>query len=488
MAQRALHPLHRPVALPCPTRPQAQPRAARPIRRRQRACLRAPADAQPGLIQMLHARPARRQRLDRDARPPQSPRSPDAQRRQHRRRHPRPEQHRQDLRQTPGRRLRKPVARGRLAAVAALQPKAALQRRYPLDKTRTPASRSAAFLRLQARNLLLQTPRYRHRQRLSLRSAAAHVPVHPCSRHIANPQTIESIPGSHAMSCFVCVPAHILRMFWAWRFISGGARPVFRPVVPAWRFRHGALLSAPFRSLGPAAGAPVQRNPFPRVSRVRAPAPGRARFAAARIARPIAPRAREGETQGRAGAPGFASGLPGFASSAWVPPFAAVSFFRPRRRPASGWNPFPRVSRACALAPGRARYAAARFARPICACAREARRRVGQGRRGSARLFRLCVFGMGSLLAQPFRSSGPAAGLPGQRNPFPRVTCACAPAPGRARYAAARFARLIAPARARPNAGRTCPPGFPRGVFFAPARNRRGYGAADAVPFPPTHP
>ena len=109
-------------------------------------------------------------------------------------------------RPTPGRRLRKPVARRRLAAVAALQPKAALQHRYPLDKTR-PLLPKRRILRLQARNLLLQTPgyRHRHRQRPSLRAAPAHVKVHPCSEHTPNPQTIESIPGSHAMSCFVCV-------------------------------------------------------------------------------------------------------------------------------------------------------------------------------------------------------------------------------------------------------------------------------------------
>ena len=283
--------------------------------------LRAPADAQPGLIQMLHARPARRQRLDMDARPPQSPRSPSAHRRQCRRRHTRPEQHRQDLRQTPlrqklcmtqphrrtrktrtilrrsrhahrehsprhhpattaaptvnpmlhhlqgagrrkveqrarnrcarrrrtrqgrptppaahrdmilhtirvrhtpqrlllvarltprlaprllpqapcpthNRRLRKPVARRRLAAVATVQPKTALQHRYPFDKTRhlLPKHR---VLRLQTRNLLFQTPGHRHRQRLSLRSATAHMNVHSCSQHTVNPHTIKNILGSH---------------------------------------------------------------------------------------------------------------------------------------------------------------------------------------------------------------------------------------------------------------------------------------------------
>ncbi len=44
-------------------------------------------------------------------------------------------------------------------------------------------------------------------------------------------------------------------------------------------------------------------------------------------------------------APGIPSGCPGLASSAWVPPFSAVSFPRPRRRRPVQRNPFPRVSR-----------------------------------------------------------------------------------------------------------------------------------------------
>ena len=177
---------------------------AHPIRRRQRrACLRPPTRSPVSSGCFTRARPAASAWTGTPARRSR----PAAQAHSAanvRRRHPRPEQHRQDLRQTPGRRLRKPVARRRLAAVAALQPRTALQRRYPLDKTR-PLLPKRRVPCLQARNLLLQTPRYRHRQRLSLRAAPAHVPVHPCSRHIANPQTIESIPGSHAMSCFVCV-------------------------------------------------------------------------------------------------------------------------------------------------------------------------------------------------------------------------------------------------------------------------------------------
>ena len=167
-------------------------------------------------------------------------------------------------------------------------------------------------------------------------------------------------------------------------------------------------------------------------------------------------------------------------------PFAAVSFLQPRRRPARTAEPLVRAYRACAPAPGRARYAAARIARLIAPA--RARPGAGSGRGAvSVRLARLRVFGMGSSFRSRFRSSGPAAGLPGRRNPFPRVSRACALAPGRARYATARIARLIAPARARPNAGRTCPLAS-RWHFFAPARNGRGRDAADAAPFPPTHP
>ena len=323
MAQRVLHPLHRPVAWPCPTRSQAQPRAARsPDTPPAMACLPAPADAQPGLIRMLHARPARRKRLDRDARPSQTPRGPDAQRRQCRRRHPRPEQHRQTFRQmlrrqklrmtqprrrprktrtllrrsrhahrepgprqhsataaaptvnpmlhhlqragrrqveqrarnrcarrrrtrqgrptppaahrdmvlhtirvrrtpqrlplaarlaprllpqaprpTPGRRLRKPVARRRLAAVAALQPKTALQHRYPLDKTR-PLLPKRRVPCLQARNLLLQTPGYRPPTKALAASRTRSCAGSPMVPTRTQPADNRKHPGQ---SCFVMV-------------------------------------------------------------------------------------------------------------------------------------------------------------------------------------------------------------------------------------------------------------------------------------------
>ena len=74
------------------------------------------------------------------------------------------------------------------------------------------------------------------------------------------------------------------------------------------------------------------------------------------------------------------------------------------------------------------------------------------GRRSGV-FFRLARF---ASSAGAFRCPGPAAGAPAQRNPFPRVSRAPARAPGRARYAAARIARPIAPARAR--AKRSAPP------------------------------
>ena len=76
----------------------------------------------------------------------------------------------------------------------------------------------------------------------------------------------------------------MLRSFRAW---SRPVRPALRgflPVGPVRVLGRGISLPRPRRRR-----APAQRNPFPRVSRAPARAPGRARYAAARIARPIAP-------------------------------------------------------------------------------------------------------------------------------------------------------------------------------------------------------
>ena len=132
----------------------------------------------------------------------------------------------------------------------------------------------------------------------------------------------------HDVSCFVMVGmigAHGLLAFQAWSSNRRAGCAVFRPVLPAlrlpevscfvmvgmsrahgrlsfraWRrhcgrgvrqsvrfprlcvFGMGSLPSILFRSIPPAAASPAQRNPFSRVSRARAPAPGCARFAPAR--------------------------------------------------------------------------------------------------------------------------------------------------------------------------------------------------------------
>ena len=126
---------------------------------------------------------------------------------------------------------------------------------------------------------------------------------------------------------------------------------------------------------------------------------------------------------------------------------------------------------------------------PDCACAREGEgetRGAGFGldldfhdpaggrrrRRAGARS------GRRAGLRAPGRR-GPAAGPPGQRNPFPRVSRA---APGRARYAAARFARLIAPARARAKRRAHVSRPFPGGVFSR--RRETGGEAAPRTPLP----
>ena len=80
----------------------------------------------------------------------------------------------------------------------------------------------------------------------------------------------------------------------------------------------------------------------------------------------------------------------------------------------------------------------------------------------------------------PFHSS--AAGSPVRRDPNSRVSCAPAPAPAGARFAAARIARLIARARPRTRAGRGAH--FTRwpnqGLLRAGADAKKGYSPADA--------
>ncbi len=89
----------------------------------------------------------------------------------------------------------------------------------------------------------------------------------------------------------------------------------------------------------------------------------------------------------------------------------------------------------------------------------------------------------GSLLSSPVRSVLPAAGLPGGGTLI-RAYPARAPAPAGARFAAARFVRLIAPARARARAkarAQDTPVPSPSRAFSRAAAN----GCSLRMPLPP---
>ena len=86
----------------------------------------------------------------------------------------------------------------------------------------------------------------------------------------------------------------------------------------------------------------------------------------------------------------------------------------------------------------------------------------------------------GSLLSSPVRSVLPAARLPKKRDPDSRVSCARLGA----RFAAARLAHLIAPARARAKAkarAQDAPVPPPSRAFFRTAAN----GCSLRMPLPP---
>ena len=210
---------------------------------------------------------------------------------------------------------------------------------------------------------------------------------------------------------------------------------IVRPASPASHLRQGFLLPVRPRPALPAAG---KQRPVSRVSRARACVPGCARFAAARFARliararrhpggpatghgmscsPCAPRTSYGLLGHTAAMSGKCSGSSvrpprGFASSARVPPFGPTSSCAPRRREAAPC--FARIASACAPAPGCARFAAARFARPI-ARARRALRIVRPASPASH-------LRQGSLLPVRPRPALPAAGKP---RPVSRVSRAC---------------------------------------------------------------
>ena len=145
----------------------------------------------------------------------------------------------------------------------------------------------------------------------------------------------------------------------------------------------------------------------------------------------------------------------------------AAPFARLRPSPPPARAAEPRFAHIARARPRALRGGAVRA--PDCACARE----------GGAQdtLFRPAAGG--PVRERPFPAPPvapqPAAGRPVRRNPVSRVS----PAPVRARYAAARSARPIAPARVRgPGAGHTLPPGCGRagagGAVACAPRSRPG--------------
>ena len=346
----ACSPLHRPAALPGPARPQARPRAMRPPDTPPAtARLHAPAGAQPGRASPqtpaprttqteppaetardaakppppqdedpIAPGPARPQGT-RTAPPPRNDRSADrlqrrgagrsnsrrataapasaSQPRQHTGTRPPTRSGRasplaprllpQAPRPTPGRRPRKPLARGRLAAVATVQPGTALQRRYPLDKTRRllPKRRVPG---LQARNPPSRPP--------------------DTDPGKSSTRTIESLPGGHGMSCSVMVSMRMVYILPPVR-AYGWLPPILPPLPPARarRARQGGgqrgRVRPPFPSLPPqrcrlfhaaepfsARNVRARARAWPRALRggaVRAPDCARAREAAAGRTSPL---------------------------------------------------------------------------------------------------------------------------------------------------------------------------------------------------------
>ena len=115
----------------------------------------------------------------------------------------------------------------------------------------------------------------------------------------------------------------------------------------------------------------------------------------------------------------------------------------------------------------------------------------GMGRLHSLRFRRLLVFGTSPSSRSFSVPSAPPLAPPcggtlfRAYRAFPRVSRAGALAPGRARIAAARFARLIAQARARarePKRRAHLSRWLPMG-FFAPAQKAKRSGPADAASF-----
>ena len=199
------------------------------------------------------------------------------------------------------------------------------------------------------------------------------------------------------MSCSVMVPmraGHDLQPFRTYGRPVRQMLRIVRPASPASRLRHGSLLSIHLRPAFPAAGASGKRVPVSRVSRARACVPGCARFAAARYARPIA--------RAKGGAPGTLAICHGMSCSPCAPGMI-----------------YSRFGHTAAMS--------------------------GSCSGSSVRPSRHRVFGMGPSSRSVFVLRSPP---PGSSALFRAVRVrACAP--GCARFAAARYARLIARARRR---------------------------------------
>ena len=545
MAQRVFHPLDRPVALPCPTRPQARPRAARPPdtpRQQRRACVRPPTRSPVSSGCFTRARPAasawtgtpaRRRRpaarTHSAAAPPQTP-APrtaptelptDAA----------PAETARDAATPPPPQDEDPIAPGptRPTGTRAASPPRN-DRSAAREPDAPPPPKGGALEGRTAGAQPLRPPApHPTRTPRSPGSTPGHGPPHdPGAPHAAasprcGPACAPSSPASSVSGAGP--PASQAPRSRAACRCCGSATQDGAPTPLSARQDAPPAPEAP-RSLPPGA------QPAPPDSRI--PTPTKA-LAASRTrswaGSPMVPthcqptHNRKHPRQSRNVMVCICSAYMPWPVWVWAPPFAAVSLLRPRRRPACAAEPF---SARNARAPGRARYAAARLIAPARAPAREgetqraglppvcrlprkppARQPPGRAGRPRALCHGVSCSVMVSMRAvhSHFPSIRPASPVSRLRhgsllssrpgairpppacrrwNPFPRVTRA----PGRARYAAARFARLIAPARAKPGARHTSPFRFPGVVFRAGAGAKREAKRprADAACFPRLHP
>ena len=166
--------------------------------------------------------------------------------------------------------------------------------------------------------------------------------------------------------------------------------------------------------------------------------------------------------------PGIPSGCPGLASSAWVPPFSAVSFPRPRRRRPVQRNPSPRVSRLIAPARVQAQGEVAALAPPAGAAL------AGRRKRRQA-LMELHRLDKQPVAAAPVgRRSGPGAEAAASAAPGP--PCRTPQAPATPADGVHGTVRAPPPS----SAGSTAMPDTPAGTAPAPPLTR--YAAGNGAP------